>query len=151
MWKVKILLIVLILHIAIRDMAQHYIGFSKEFILTQQSHNPEVKKLVMQPETFKGDTADVLIYYFKDRTQYYYINKENGICLSYASFFNSPTAKDSLMCIYDAKYERVASTSDTTSIMWIEYCDGINYLRVLRDFKPPTCVVILGVDKKVDY
>ena len=150
MLKLKIVLIVLILHIAIRDMGQHYIGFSKAYILTQQSYNPDVRKLIMQPETFKGDTMDVLIYYFKDRTQYYYVNRELGVCQSYSSFFESPTAADSLTRIYDAKYKRVARPSDTTAITWIEYGDGMNYLRIMRDFKPPTCLVILGIIQKVD-
>lgn len=135
---------------AFTSNAQHFIGEPKGTIIGHFAYDQSVCKMAMKPETMYGRTLEVLSYYFGDRTQYYYINPDANVCESYAALFYRPTAKDSLIKVYDARYKRLPYTQDTVAVMWIEYGDGINYKRILRDFSPPACLVILAVDKKVE-
>lgn len=129
---------------------QHYIGYNKAQIVTKFAYNPGVKRMTQAYETFDGNEMLLLTYMFNDRTQYYYVNPKNNVCESYAAMYTSLNAKDSLVKIFDAKYKRIPYFADTVAMAWLEYGDGINYRRILRDFHPPACLVILAVDKKVD-
>lgn len=135
--------------IAVCD-AQHYIGENKAYVITQFAYDLDVRRITMNRERSHNVDYEVLTYRFADRSQYYYINPENNICESHAALYDSPTAKDSLITIFDRRYRRIPHSQDTLSIAWIEYGDGVNYKRVLRDFHPPACLVVLAVDKKVE-
>jgi hypothetical protein len=146
----KFALILLFLSlIAICD-AQHYIGEKKAYIITQFAYDVSVRKMSMNRESNYGLDYEVLMYRFGDRSQYYYINPTNDVCESHSALYDSPTAKDSLIRIFDKKYVRVDYPNDTCAMAWIEIEDGINYKRILRDFHPPTCLVVLAIDKKVE-
>ena len=131
--------------------AQHYIGEKKAYIITQFAYDASVRKMSMQRESSYGTDYEVLMYRFGDRTQYYYLNPNNDVCESHSALYDSPNAKDSLVKIFDKKYHRICYEQDTLAIAWLEYEDGINYKRILRDFHPPACLVVLAIDKKVEH
>lgn len=131
-------------------MTQHYVGQKKSYILTQFVYDTEVTKMNLTRDTLRGVDVEILSYYFKNKTYYYYINPITRICEYYAALFNSATAKDSLIKIFDTKYKRVPHPMDETAIAWLEYDDGINYRYIVRDFNPPACLVVLGIIKNVE-
>lgn len=148
--KIKLICLVALVMLVAVGKAQHFIGEPKPAIITHFAYDHSVKSMKMGREMSFGIDVEVLSYRFVDRTQYYYINPANNYCESFAALYDSPTAKDSLIAIYDKRYKRIEYPYDKEAIAWIEYEDGINYRRVLRDFHPPTCLVILALDKKVE-
>jgi hypothetical protein len=150
MKTIRIFLLALLVLFAFTSKSQHYIGKHKGDIISNYAYDHSVQKMSMKEETVQDVSMEVLSYYFYQHTYYYYLNINSGICETFAALFDSPTAKDSLIRVYDSRYKRMPVQQDTASIAWIEYGDGINYKRILRDFKPPTCLVILAIIKRIE-
>ncbi len=148
--SLKVALVLLFITMATTLSAQHYIGYQRGDILCLAGYNPDVKAIEMSVQAYNGITFELLEVDFATKAHYYYLNPINHQCESFAAVYSSVAAKDSLICLFDSLYQRVDYPNDPTAIAWIEYEDGINYERIVREFAPPTCLVILAITQKVE-
>jgi hypothetical protein len=130
--------------------AQHYIGYYRGDIMCLTGYDPAITAMELNVQTYKGTTFEILQVNYPTQAKYYYLNPINHQCEAFAAIYDSPAAKDSLISLFDSLYQRVEYPNDPNAIAWIEYEDGINYERVLREFAPPACLVVLAVTQKVE-